>query len=62
MKNLKYIIKLWERSLDDAVSRISLRYRKCKQKDRIKKKKLFHKMTRGPSARQENNQGITLAR
>lgn len=38
VKNLKYIIKLWERSLDDAVSRISLRYRKCKQKDRIKKK------------------------
>lgn len=25
------------------------------------KKNLFHKMTRGPSALQENNQGITLA-
>ena len=27
----------------------------------LKKKNLFHKMTRGPSALQENNQGITLA-
>lgn len=36
VKNQNHTIKLWETGLEDAGSRISLKWRKCRQQDKKK--------------------------